>query len=396
YDLVFEGGGAKGMVFVGAMQEFEARGHSYDRLMGTSAGAITATFLAAGYDSAEMQEALDEKLPDGRHVFADFLSTPTSFTEEEINNSVLRGALETIDLPFIPTAIETRLDDWIVETLLKRTRYAHLFSFVERGGWYAADEFMVWLQRKLDSGTFQGSPRHFSPMTLEQFYYVTNVELTLIAADTTGGRLLVLNHHTAPDCPVVWAVRMSMSLPLLWQEVIWQPEWRGYRDREVIGHAIVDGGMLSNFPIELFVSDEPHVTAVMGPKRSENILGLLIDETLPVEGAPPVPSHTSRLDAARLRTVRRVRRLIDTMTQAHDKMVLEALEELVVRLPAEGYGTTEFDMSDERRATLIEAGRRATQQYFETPPLRVPFHTRGGEAQAREQINRIATQLLER
>ena len=27
YDLVFEGGGAKGMAFVGALEAFEARGH---------------------------------------------------------------------------------------------------------------------------------------------------------------------------------------------------------------------------------------------------------------------------------------------------------------------------------------------------------------------------------
>lgn len=36
YDLVFEGGGAKGMVFVGACQEFFNRGHSFGRLLGTS------------------------------------------------------------------------------------------------------------------------------------------------------------------------------------------------------------------------------------------------------------------------------------------------------------------------------------------------------------------------
>ena len=28
FDMVFEGGGAKGMVFVGAMKEFERRGHT--------------------------------------------------------------------------------------------------------------------------------------------------------------------------------------------------------------------------------------------------------------------------------------------------------------------------------------------------------------------------------
>jgi predicted acylesterase/phospholipase RssA len=61
YDLVFEGGGAKGMSFVGALQELEARDHTHGRLLGTPAGAITATFTAAGYGTQEVLEALTEK-----------------------------------------------------------------------------------------------------------------------------------------------------------------------------------------------------------------------------------------------------------------------------------------------------------------------------------------------
>ena len=62
FDLVFEGGGAKGSVFVGALQEFKARGHEYARLLGTSAGAISATLIAAGYSPEEMLAAVTEKL----------------------------------------------------------------------------------------------------------------------------------------------------------------------------------------------------------------------------------------------------------------------------------------------------------------------------------------------
>jgi predicted acylesterase/phospholipase RssA len=75
YDMVFEGGGAKGMVFVGAMQELETRGHTPARLLGTSAGSIMATFLAAGYDAREMAVALNET-QDGQPVFLGFLETP--------------------------------------------------------------------------------------------------------------------------------------------------------------------------------------------------------------------------------------------------------------------------------------------------------------------------------
>ena len=36
FDIVFEGGGAKGMVFVGASTALEERGHTARRLVGTS------------------------------------------------------------------------------------------------------------------------------------------------------------------------------------------------------------------------------------------------------------------------------------------------------------------------------------------------------------------------
>ncbi len=78
YDLVFEGGGAKGMVLVGAWQEFAARGNTGGRLLGTSAGAITAALLAAGYSAEEMLAALNER-ENGKPVFAAFMGQPAPF-----------------------------------------------------------------------------------------------------------------------------------------------------------------------------------------------------------------------------------------------------------------------------------------------------------------------------
>ena len=92
YDLVFEGGGAKGMVFVGALQEFVAQGHEHGRLLGTSAGAITATLLAAGYTPEEMLEAMAEKDESGKSVFAGFMGTPPPYSEAEIEALMAPGA----------------------------------------------------------------------------------------------------------------------------------------------------------------------------------------------------------------------------------------------------------------------------------------------------------------
>jgi predicted acylesterase/phospholipase RssA len=396
YDLVFEGGGAKGMVFVGAYEEFIGRGHTLGRLLGTSAGAITAALLAAGYTPDEMLEALTEK-ENGKSVFSGFMREPAPFTQEEISASAIRALLRNVNLKLLPGFIENRLDDAITEALAQNPGARHFFAFVERGGWFAADRFVAWLTTKLDSGPWKGAQRRFSSMTLAQFFAATQVDLSVVASDTSDGRLLVLNHRTAPECPVVWAVRMSMSIPLVWNEVIWATEWGAYLGRTLTGHTVVDGGVLSNFPIELFISDEPQVTKLMGPKQDAAVLGLLIDESLPV---PPVARKRGilvdvKVKPGELRTVQRITRLIDTMTGAHDKMVIEEFDHLVARLPAAGYGTTEFDMSDERREALVQAGRDAMAAYFDKQPVRRAA-TRGPRAARTKRVEPIADRIAAR
>jgi predicted acylesterase/phospholipase RssA len=398
FDLVFEGGGAKGMVFVGAYEEFVRRGHTFGRLLGTSAGAITAALLAAGYTAEEMMNALGEQ-EDGKPVFAGFMGEPRPFTREEILGSAIREFLRNINIKLIPDFIEEGMDDGIAQMLAQGERFRHLFAFVERGGWYAADRFVLWLRTKLDTGSWKGGERRFSPMTLAKFFDETRVDLSLVASDTTDRRLLVLNHHTAPDCPLVWAVRMSMSIPLVWDEVIWDKTWGTYQGRDITGHTVVDGGLLSNFPLELFVSDEPQVTQLMGPKGDGAVMGWLIDESLPVPPAARARGFIVDIDMKpdELRVVRRLRSLADTATTAHDKMVIDAFAHLVVRLPAQGYGTTEFDMSDERRNALVAAGGNAMAAYLDRAPAAAPA-PRGlaaaGADRSKQAADRIATRLL--
>jgi len=55
-DAVFEGGGVKGVGFVGAIAVAEERDYQWVNIAGTSAGAIVAALLATCYSSAEMKD----------------------------------------------------------------------------------------------------------------------------------------------------------------------------------------------------------------------------------------------------------------------------------------------------------------------------------------------------
>jgi predicted acylesterase/phospholipase RssA len=323
--------------------------------------------VAAGYTSAESLAAIAERLPDGRSRFASFLETPT-IDEQALNQGNMRKWLVTeLDNPAIPNLIEPVVDH-LIQGLVSREPMRHLISLLMWGGWYSGDGFMSWLREKLDAGG-----RNLSGTTMEEFNERTGRDLSVVASDVTGAEMLVLNHRTAPTLPTVWAVRMSMGCPFAWPEVIWQPEWGTYRGRDLSGHRVVDGGLLSNFPIKLMLSSDEYIDEIMGQNSaSENVIGFLIDENLPVPGAEAQPEKSStfqnmyeRMDLVQ-EMIWRIRGLADTVLSAHDKFISEKDQKFVCRLPAKGFGTLEFDMPDERMDAILRAGEAAMDAYFES------------------------------
>jgi predicted acylesterase/phospholipase RssA len=209
----------------------------------------------------------------------------------------------------------------------------------------------------------------------------------LAATDVTAQRLLILNHHTAPDVPLLWAVRMSMGIPLVWPEVEWKERWGRYRGRAMYeggeGHRIVDGGVLSNFPLKYLI--EPRHTApggVLGALHDSGpagVLGILLDETRGARQPAPAPkgvaakTETTKAEKGlgervkdNLLVMNNLSRLLSTMTAAWD---LEAIEEygaepLICRVPVRGFDTLDFDMNDQSMAELVESGRGAMKRYL--------------------------------
>jgi predicted acylesterase/phospholipase RssA len=293
------------------------------------------------------------------------MDTPTIYDDSIIRDQLGYWLKTELDNPAVPNWIEPMVDN-LIETMVQRELVRHLTSLLLWGGWYAGDEVVRWLAEKLDAGG-----RNLSATTLAEFHATTGRDLSVVASDLTGKEMLVLNHRTAPQLPTVWAVRMSMGCPFAWQEVIWRSEWGTYRRRDIAGHHVVDGGLLSNFPIHLFVSSDENIDEIMGEgSQTEDVIGLLIDETLEVPGAgdPPArgvsaPGMLEHIDLIEA-MVLRIHGLAETVLSAHDKIMLTTYKNMICHLPAKGIGTMEFDMTSQRRDAVLQAGEAAMDAFF--------------------------------
>jgi NTE family protein len=207
-----------------------------------------------------------------------------------------------------------------------------------------------------------------------------------VAADVTGVRVLVLNHHTAPEVPLVDAVRMSMGIPMVWPEVEWSKVWGKYRettmwDGEGVGNHVVDGGVLSNFPLRYLI-DPRHMkaTGVLGqPPQTvaTKALALLLDENLPIPGVDPVKEKEHM--AEKLPAFRNLSHVLNAMSGAADQEAIDdaqtddikklGLGETgpLCRIPVKGYQTLDFNMDQTRMKTLIKSGKDAMEVYLSNP-----------------------------
>jgi NTE family protein len=299
-DAVFEGGGVKGIGLVGALAVAEEKGYQLVNVAGTSAGAIVAALAAAGYSAAELRKIMSEL---------------------DYNRFKDPGLLDRI-----PVA-------------------GPLASLIFEKGIYEGKFLESWLGDLLkDKGVDT-----FDKLSLKEYQDDERYrfKLRVIASDVTRGRMLVLpqdikDYGIMPEkLNVAFAVRMSMSIPFFFEPVTLRNAQNGQVSY------IVDGGLLSNFPVWLFDSQ--------GQVPEWPTFGFKLVE--PEEGKPnQIRGPISMLAA-----------LFSTMMEAHDARYIE--DENFVRtipIPTLGIGTTEFNISAERSEALYQSGRQAAEKFFES------------------------------
>lgn len=348
-DLALQGGGCKGIALNAALAELMSRGHTIGRIVGTSAGAIAASLVAVGYTGDELLELSRTPGPDGKLEFAEYITEPLVPASPDVEPVISDFHSAVLHLP---GDLGQRLLSW-----------SSVARFVETGGVSSGEGFVDWFMRKLEHKQ-RGSAR----VTLGQLHARTGRHLTIIATDTTSRRLRALNHVTAPDCPLFAAVRMSMSIPLFFAEVRWREAWGLYLGESLAGHVMVDGGLMANLPLRFILpSTQGLLSSLMGPapEVASLPLGLSIDTSLDVEGAPPPVESWSTARLSHSRLAERIEAMVDTMLLGTDLMLSDASEVPLCRLPAKGYSASEFDMSLPRAEALLASAKKTMATYLD-------------------------------
>lgn len=190
-NIVFEGGGNKGLAYCGCVRLLEELNvwPQIKRLSGTSAGAMTAALLAVGYNSNDLEK----------------------FFSENLNKIFLDHRFGILSL--LPNLL---------------TSY----------GWNPGNRIYKWFGQRIEHKMGDAD------ITFKQLHARTGRELCIVVTNLNQMTSLYCHPKTTPDMTVRLAVRMSLSIPGLFKAVT--ETVNGSSD------VFVDGGVLCNYPIHSF------------------------------------------------------------------------------------------------------------------------------------------------
>ena len=78
---IFKGGGAKGLLYAGALEALDSHGYWFGAVAGSSAGAITAALVASGLTVPQIKDAVPEALGEiRRNYLFDLVGRPFILT----------------------------------------------------------------------------------------------------------------------------------------------------------------------------------------------------------------------------------------------------------------------------------------------------------------------------
>jgi len=207
-NLVFKGGGVRGVAYMGALEALEEQRilQNIERVAGSSAGAIAATLTS--------------------------FRLPVTETVKLFNS---------LDLARVPQTSISSINDGKLPRLKNADNIRRL---VENYGWYSSSYFHSWL------GEVIASQCGRNPLaTFNDFHIRGYRDLYVVTANLSRKRTDIFSYATTPEVSVADAVRLSMSIPFFFEAIRFDGNKFGK------GDYYVDGGLFDNYPIHLF--DQP-------------------------------------------------------------------------------------------------------------------------------------------
>lgn len=317
-DAVFEGGGAKGVAYAGALETFEQAGYKWQNIAGASAGAITAALLAVGYPAKEIRMILEERVDYQRFKDAKGIGK-IPFVGPYLNILVKKGMYK---------------GDYLLDTMRDLLREGMAKYHPEK---------KVEGEVKFDDLIMDKEPDD----SVEDYEGRYKYKLQVVVSDISTNRMVILPKDSKESfgiepgqMEVAKAVRMSGSLPFVFEPV----PLKDIYNRQ---HLLVDGGMLSNFPISLF--DSPGAQVPAWPT-----FGFLLWEPGSEEPYRRIGWIGSMAKA-----------IIKTLMDAHDRRAVEEIaNSRILKIPTGKYKTTDFDLEKKDVEWLCDSGKKAAEKFL--------------------------------
>lgn len=297
-DLVCEGGGVRGIGLVGAVDALAEAGYRFPRVAGSSAGAIVASLLAALEVAGEPLSRLGDVM--------------RSIDYRKFLDRSMIGRI-----PVIGGGLSLLVSDGVYRG-----------AYLER--------LLAGLLGELGVRTFADLRTGEKP---DQFAW----SLVVTASDLSRRRLVRIpwdlpDYGVDPDTfPVARAVHASAAIPYVFQPV------------RVAGATWVDGGLLSDFPVQLF--DEPD-----GRPRWPTF-GIRLSARPGIPPTHPVHGPVSLGIAA-----------VETLMSNQDNAYIDdpCTVRRTIFVPAEEVSPIDFGLSAQQRDALYQRGLRAGRNFLTT------------------------------
>lgn len=235
-NLVFSGGGVLGIAYLGTLDYLYKINliPQITRVAGTSAGAITACLTSFNLSFNQLKEISNS---------LDYASVPG---KDDISDD------SRFPSRLFPKAIKAQLDGLFGNVDC-------VYRLITQFGWYSSSYFYEWLKEQIANqfnATLKQPPYTFADFKNTDIHKnkVPFKDLYIVGTDTSRGSSIIFSFESTPHMEVAEAIRISMSVPLLFEAIKSTPFPTPLVDTPGV---YVDGGLLYNYPINIFDNISP-------------------------------------------------------------------------------------------------------------------------------------------